>query len=187
MIRIPWEYLVLDHWKSSEDGSIAMRLTTAGSARNFRNGIVGRVATKRIPVLDRGEYVRLFAEGAVPEKDLEGYRAILSHKEIVTDRPVIECLRETDHFTEGDIVVLEGANGFVRSLYRPHESHHSLFVTEHCSSNCLMCSQPPKDKDDVDGLAQRNRRLIELMKPAPEYLTITGGGSLHFSGSTCFI
>ena len=38
-----------------------------------------------------------------------------------------------------------------------------------------MCSQPPKDKDDVASLTERNRELIRLMDPAPEYLTITGG------------
>jgi His-Xaa-Ser system radical SAM maturase HxsC len=38
-----------------------------------------------------------------------------------------------------------------------------------------MCSQPPKDRDDVASLTERNRELIRLMNPVPEYLTITGG------------
>lgn len=38
-----------------------------------------------------------------------------------------------------------------------------------------MCSQPPKDIDDVPTLVRRNRELIRLMDPAPDYLTITGG------------
>ncbi|WP_158787525.1 His-Xaa-Ser system radical SAM maturase HxsC [Granulicella sp. L46] len=59
--------------------------------------------------------------------------------------------------------------------FRSRARHHSLFVTERCSSNCLMCSQPPKDKDDVESLIKRNQELIDLMRPAPEYLTITGG------------
>jgi len=50
-----------------------------------------------------------------------------------------------------------------------------MFVTERCSSNCLMCSQPPKDRDDIPALLERNRELIALMSPAPPYLTITGG------------
>ena len=88
--------------------------------------------------------------------------------------PSWTCLRQSDHFSAGDIVVLEGETGFVRSLYRPYERHHSLFITERCSSNCLMCSQPPKDKDDTAALTARNRELIRLMQPAPSYLTITG-------------
>jgi len=44
-----------------------------------------------------------------------------------------------------------------------------------CNSNCLMCSQPPKDRDDVVALTERNLELIRLIEPAPPYLTITGG------------
>jgi His-Xaa-Ser system radical SAM maturase HxsC len=38
-----------------------------------------------------------------------------------------------------------------------------------------MCSQPPKDKDDVAALTTRNLQLIELIDPHPPYLTVTGG------------
>jgi His-Xaa-Ser system radical SAM maturase HxsC len=38
-----------------------------------------------------------------------------------------------------------------------------------------MCSQPPKDKDDVDALTKRNLELIDLIEEPPPYLTITGG------------
>jgi len=152
-----------------------MRLTTAGSARNIEGSIVGRVTTEDLPDTKRGKYIRFFPEGRGAVIDLAGYRAILSHDDLATDYPVVDRLRESDHFRDGDVVVLEGDSGFVRSLYRPYERHHSLFVTERCSSNCLMCSQPPKDKDDVESLTKRNQELISLMSPAPEYLTITGG------------
>jgi His-Xaa-Ser system radical SAM maturase HxsC len=152
-----------------------MRLTTAGSARHFTGGIVGRLTTENLPLSVRGNHIRLFAEGAQQNSDLVGYRAILSHDDLPTEHPIVDRLRDSDHFRSGDVVVLEGDSGFVRSLYRPYERHHSLFVTERCSSNCLMCSQPPKDKDDVESLTERNRELIRLMDPAPQYLTITGG------------
>lgn len=152
-----------------------MRLTTAGSARNFAGGIVGRIATEDVPLSIRDRCIRLFAEGSQQNGDLGSYRAILSHDNLQTDLPVVDRLRESDHFRAGDVVVLEGDSGFVRSLYRPYERHHSLFVTERCNSNCLMCSQPPKDKDDVHSLTERNSELIRLMDPKPEYLTITGG------------
>jgi His-Xaa-Ser system radical SAM maturase HxsC len=38
-----------------------------------------------------------------------------------------------------------------------------------------MCSQPPKDKDDVDDLLNRNLRLISFIPKSTEYLTISGG------------
>jgi len=152
-----------------------MRLTTSGSARNIGDAIIGRLTTQDLPRDLRRDHVRLVPKGGPLPGEVAGYRAVLSHNDFPTDAPVIDRLRESDHFRDGDVVVLEGANGFVRSLYRPYEQHHSLFVTERCSSNCLMCSQPPKDKDDVEMLTRRNQELIRLMSPAPEYLTITGG------------
>lgn len=109
--------------------------------------------------------------------ELTGYKALLfcDRIEKVYAIPNIQCLRESDHLKDGDIVVLDGKSGTVRSLYRPYEKHHHLFVTERCNSNCLMCSQPPKDRDDVDALMDRNLQLIELIDQPPPYLTITGG------------
>jgi His-Xaa-Ser system radical SAM maturase HxsC len=152
-----------------------MRLTTSGNARNVSGAIVGRITTQNLPHAERSEYIRFLPQGDGGVGDFAGYRAVLSHDDIATDVPVVDRLRESDHFMHGDVVVMEGGTGFVRSLYRPYERHHSLFVTERCSSNCLMCSQPPKDKDDVDALTKRNQELIRLMSPAPDYLTITGG------------
>jgi His-Xaa-Ser system radical SAM maturase HxsC len=89
--------------------------------------------------------------------------------------PSIQRVREIDHIKDGDIVVMEPQSGFVRSLYRPADKHNSIFTTERCNSNCLMCSQPPKDRDDIAELADRNLELVNLIDPAPPYLTITGG------------
>lgn len=152
-----------------------MRLTTSGKARNIKQAIVGRIAAHDLPEAERHEYIRFIPEGMNAAGDFTGYRAVLSHDELQTELPVVDLLRESDHIKHGDVVVMEGESGFVRSLYRPYERHHSLFVTERCSSNCLMCSQPPKDWDDVESLTKRNKELISLMSPAPEYLTITGG------------
>ncbi len=152
-----------------------MRLTTSGNARNVSGAVVGRITTQNLPHAERSEYIRFLPQGEGVAGDFAGYRAVLSHDDVTTDVPVVDRLRESDHFTHGDVVVMEGGTGFVRSLYRPYERHHSLFVTERCSSNCLMCSQPPKDKDDVEALTKRNQELIRLMSPAPAYLTITGG------------
>ncbi|MGC2215856.1 MAG: His-Xaa-Ser system radical SAM maturase HxsC [Silvibacterium sp.] len=155
-----------------------MRLTTSGTPRHIAQSIIGVITLDEvIPELKR-ERIRVFGEGKRPEAEfINGYLAVLT-VEPVSDQcevPRVERLRDIDHFRNGDIVVIEPESGFVRSLYRPAEMHHSLFATERCNSNCLMCSQPPKDKDDTTLLTARNLQLIQLMKPAPPYLTITGG------------
>jgi His-Xaa-Ser system radical SAM maturase HxsC len=155
-----------------------MRLTTMGMAGNFDTSIVGILAAEELPLDQRTQRIRFFAQSDTANgENVSGYRALLSYDELKSapSVPYVHRLRESDHLRDGDIVVLEGNTGLVRSLYRPYELHHHLFVTERCNSNCLMCSQPPKDRDDVEALTERNLELINLIAPHPPYLTITGG------------
>ena len=155
-----------------------MRLTTSGIASNFEQPIIGAITLADLPLQLRRTRIRLVHDGNEPNPEaFEGYEALLSPTDLSSEIgvPRIERLRHFDHFSEGDVVVIEPKSGFVRSLFRPAEKHHTIFVTERCNSNCLMCSQPPKDKDDTAELTARNLRLIEFMKPAPPYITITGG------------
>ena len=158
-----------------------MRLTTTGRVCNFDGSILGILTTEDLPPGERATRIRFFPSDNtafdIARADLAGYRALLTHDapEGAPAIPSVQALRESDHLRHGDIVVLEGASGLVRSLYRPYEEHHHLFVTERCNSNCLMCSQPPKDRDDTDALTARNLELIDLIQSPPRYLTITGG------------
>ena len=152
-----------------------MKLTTAGIAVGFDRQIVGIVTRGSLPPDRRTN--RIFVGEKVPD-DISGYRGVLTTSD-VGDRslriPAVHRTREIDHLSSEDIIVMEPTSGFVRSLYRPADTHNSIFVTERCNSNCLMCSQPPKDRDDSMELTERNLELIRLINPAPEYLTITGG------------
>lgn len=155
-----------------------MRLTTLGTPHNVSESIIGVVTLDDVTPDLKSQRIRLFTGGQHPDAEsLSGYLAAMTAEAVSgqCDTPRVERLREINSFRNGDIVVIEPGSGFVRSLYRPAEKHHALFVTERCNSNCLMCSQPPKDRDDTAVLTARNLRLIELMKPAPPYLTITGG------------
>ena len=152
-----------------------MKLTTAGVPIGFDSQIVGVVATNGLLASERKD--RILVAESLPE-DLAGYRAALTTSNLAGRQfaiPVVHRTREIDHFRPNDIIVMEPTSGFVRSLYRPADTHNSIFVTERCNSNCLMCSQPPKDKDDTSELNERNLELIRLIDPPPAYLTITGG------------
>src|ERR1700722_16948054 len=168
----------MDHRRASDKRGCRMRLTTTGIARNFDGSIVGIITTEPLLPEQRRQRIRLLAEDeAIHDQEISEYRALLCPEELkeISDVPYVHRLRDSDHLRDGDIVVLEGNGGVVRSLYRPYELHHHLFVTERCNSNCLMCSQPPKERDDVQVLTERNLELIGLIDPHPSYLTITGG------------
>jgi His-Xaa-Ser system radical SAM maturase HxsC len=155
-----------------------MKLHTAGSALNFRKPILGRVTTERLPRAQRKDNILVLPSLGASPTDFLGYAAIITSDKVESgtiSAPLVHSARETEHLRLGYVVVLEPLNGFVRTLYRPDSPHNTLFATERCNSNCLMCSQPPVDRDDVSALTERNLRLIDLMSPLPEHLCITGG------------
>jgi His-Xaa-Ser system radical SAM maturase HxsC len=156
-----------------------MRLTTAGVPIGFGNVIVGRIT--RSNTYDRSETIRVLTESTSLE-GVQGYRAALTplRANELCDAtefsvPLVHSLRDHDHLRDNDIVAIQPSSGFVRTLYRPDSAHNTLFMTERCSSNCLMCSQPPKDVDDTDHFFAKNVELLRFIAPGPEYLGITGG------------
>jgi His-Xaa-Ser system radical SAM maturase HxsC len=155
-----------------------MRLHTAGVAEGFRKPIIARISKDPVSIAERPKTALVLESFDLAEGDLRGYAALISKADIGNRKvriPVVHKVRDTDHLRPGHVVVLESQNGFIRTIYRPESGHNTLFATERCNSNCLMCSQPPKDVDDTAGLTERNLQLIDFLQPAPEYLCITGG------------
>jgi len=74
----------------------------------------------------------------------------------------------------GDIVLIN-PNGTVYSLFREKSPHNALFITDRCNSNCLMCSQPPRNTDDLDYYFNINSQVLKLMPKTTQELGITGG------------
>ena len=162
-----------------------MRLTTSGIPyRRSDKAIVGKV-THQVslhPVSERASRVYVGSLDQ-PSEALGGYLAVLSEDlaeiansgRISEQTPIIHSLRHSDHFRDDDIVSLDLRDGFVRTVFRPDSAHNTLFMTERCNSNCLMCSQPPKDSDDTEHLFEINRNIIRFIQPTTENITITGG------------
>ncbi len=161
-----------------------MRLTTAGQPVGFRAPVVGEITTcltgTAEDVRRRKVYVGPLSRSLA---ELKGYRAALSldgaevAEEVfrTTGVPVIHSIRHIDHLRDGDVLAINPGNGFVRTVYRPDSEHNILFATERCNSNCLMCSQPPKDVDDTEYLFDANLEILKYISPATSYLTMTGG------------
>ena len=47
-------------------------------------------------------------------------------------------------------------------LWKNSAVHNGLLLTEQCDNYCLMCSQPPKDRDD-SWLFHRAKKVISLL------------------------
>jgi His-Xaa-Ser system radical SAM maturase HxsC len=152
-------------------------LSTYGRPLNLASSIVARVTLQDAAVDQRHDLV--LVTGSRPGDWAAGYRAVVttapvSPHELPTQIPCIHSVRQISHLHSGDVVALHPRSGHVRTLFRPESEHNALLVTERCNSFCLMCSQPPIDRDD-SGLVDLNLEAIRLMQPPPVTLGITGG------------
>ncbi len=73
---------------------------------------------------------------------------------------------------DGDVVRLSADS--IRVLFRAAANHNSLLVTEQCNNYCLMCSQPPKRRDD-SWLVDEIKGLIPLIPRSTSEIGFTGG------------
>lgn len=80
---------------------------------------------------------------------------------------------DLDDLLDGDVVRFNAKQQEFVVLYRHGSNSNSLFVTDLCNSKCLMCPQPPKERDSIvfDELLQQVRLLPERISE----LGITGG------------
>jgi len=157
-------------------------LTTYGRPVGLTRPLVARIT--RIPEADpaKRSELALCVDDANTSADLTGYRAVLTTRrtdrvsnQMKDDTPcLVHGVQSLAHLADGDVVVIRPRTGLIRTLYRPASSHNALLVTERCNSFCLMCSQPPIDRDDSD-LVAINLEAIRLMEPPPADLGITGG------------
>ncbi|MFZ3211974.1 MAG: His-Xaa-Ser system radical SAM maturase HxsC [Terriglobales bacterium] len=156
-----------------------VRLTTAGTPGGPKQKpVVGIISREPLPKEARGDRILVVEELPDSARELVGYSGFITtaglerHAEPI---PTISSVRDVDHLRTNDIVAMEPRNGFIRTLYRPDSDYNVIFATERCNSNCLMCSQPPQDRDDIDALTERNLQLIRLIGVSPARLVITGG------------
>jgi His-Xaa-Ser system radical SAM maturase HxsC len=161
---------------------MAIKLTTYGQAIGLELRAVLRVTRNRVIDVDaRRDHVLVLDQriSIADINQLVGYGAVFIADNCDSDffggnqLPIVK-MASTKEFKEGHIVTIESKSGFIRTVYRPESSNNTLFATDRCNSNCLMCSQPPKDIDD-SYLIKDHLRIISLIQSPPETLGITGG------------
>lgn len=152
-----------------------MILRTKGKAINITSHLVGKV-TKDILNNDES-FILLTNEITSNLLKTSNFLAIIStEKEFTTetDKNIVYKVPTIDHLFENDIISI-GLDGNINTLYRVDSFQNTLLATERCNSNCLMCSQPPKDREDVPLLFDINSKLISLIPKDCIELGISGG------------
>lgn len=63
----------------------------------------------------------------------------------------------------------------MRDAFDIHSNDNALFTTAMCSNRCIMCCQPPSEKNDIDILWDKNIKLIDTAPKELLSIGVTGG------------
>lgn len=153
-----------------------MILRTKGKAHRIESFIVAKATRFKHKAENNPHYFLLVDSAVIYSKDYSGNYPIATTGDIESQFQY-NCLfnvKEITHIAEDDILYI-GTDGNLRTLFRVNSNHNFLLVTERCNSNCLMCSQPPKDRDDIEYLHSIHKKLIPLIPKDCLELGVTGG------------
>jgi len=153
-----------------------MKLKVKGITKDIiEQPIVGKVTFENGNKTTKNEILIIDREKNI---DYSGFKSIIiksmnKNSSINNNIPKV-FVPYIDHLENDDIISI-APSGLINTLYKNNHTHNSMFVTDRCNSNCLMCSQPPKDKDDIDYLYNINMQLIPLLPKTVDQLGVTGG------------
>jgi His-Xaa-Ser system radical SAM maturase HxsC len=149
-------------------------LRLRGIAHQFEQPLVGTITRHAGKT---GPTHFLVQEAGTTCSVTDTYGAVLTEAPVLPAAwtgPGLTHLLNSEQLAEGDVVSLAPSGQLIRQ-YRADSAQNFLLATERCNSNCLMCSQPPKDRDDTEYLLQLYRQVIPLIPSSCPELGITGG------------
>ena len=103
---------------------------------------------------------------------IEGTESTLESAPADTARGVLPA--HANYLSDGDILRVAPTAGTYRVVFRRSTQSQSILLTERCSHYCLMCSQPPRQRQD-NWLIDEAERLIPLLPQDTRELGFTGG------------
>ncbi len=162
-----------------------MILRTKGKPINIEGHLVGRVS-RDIKTLDEKTFLLIDKSVKdIPSFEFLGVLTTQEEYELKKGENAVFKIPSLEHLVDGDIVSV-GNDGNINTLYRINSNHNTLLATERCNSNCLMCSQPPRDRNDIPILYEIHKKLIPLIPKDCVELGVSGGeptlmGELFFS------
>jgi His-Xaa-Ser system radical SAM maturase HxsC len=138
-------------------------LQTRGKPKNISRSIIGTI---QVDNLDDSIFI-------LDSKDIN-QRIVLSSEPSGLQHSIGVFNINTNHLTPGDIVILF-PNGVLNTLFRVESEDNTIFMTNNCNQNCIMCSQPPKRKEDIEQLFEINSNLIDLIPLSTRQIGVSGG------------
>lgn len=106
---------------------------------------------------------------------IPGYRLYLTKRpDLALPGPALQLSADLAHLAPGDVIGVAPDGRRVTVLWKQAATHNSVLLTEQCDNYCVMCSQPPKDRDDA-WLFDRAKQMISLLPPSARSLGLTGG------------
>jgi len=148
-----------------------MLLKTKGNPNLIKSPIVGRVTFDSKEITSDSIFLN---ENNLHFENANSAKAILSKEKIEIQMPSVSNVQTFEHLSEGDVVSI-GLDGVINTLYRVNSNHNTILATERCNSNCLMCSQPPRDKNDIPRLYEIYKEAIPLFPKDCIEIGISGG------------
>lgn len=145
-----------------------MKLKAKGKPAGIQQPVVGKVRRQDVEhcihILAKDSLTGVSYQVPVYENEVQNRVEI----------PHVHSVGDLNYLSEGDIVVIN-TDGVINTVYRQESNHNFFLFTERCNSNCLMCSQPPKDRDDTQYFFELYRDVIPLIPKDCIELGITGG------------
>lgn len=153
---------------------MVIQLRARGFSKGLQGRTIGRISFAPVEDEERKNTFRSIRRNEVHE-NLDGYlAAIFEGDGEETACPSVSGYRSLDFLKDGYVVAIESDTGFTRVLYRHDSRFNTVFATDDCNSNCLMCSQPPKKVNESE-IIECHLRHLDLIPDVPERLGITGG------------
>jgi His-Xaa-Ser system radical SAM maturase HxsC len=151
-----------------------MLLRTKGISANINEPVVGRITRD---LGKKESHSVLICEPGVDDIDSDSFDCILTcsnESDRLKGHRSVYNIPSLDHLSEGDLVVI-GNDGNIKTLYRVNSNFNTILATERCNSNCLMCSQPPRNRNDIPWLYSVYEKMIPLIPKNCFELCISGG------------
>jgi His-Xaa-Ser system radical SAM maturase HxsC len=142
-----------------------------GISQNITETVIGKITHKKRNLFQSKMEYMIISDIS----EIKGYAAILTDKKKesqISRCKLVHSISDLQSLWNGDIVAIY-PNGDIKVLYEITSAHNSLFLTERCNANCIMCPQPPNNQ------AQDNFKqvlhILSLMDKRTKHIGITGG------------